>query len=67
MAARVHTLDSLRRVLEARIDALGGYHEFGRAWDISPGYLCDVVSGRRNPGPKIMKILGFVWRPVEEK
>jgi hypothetical protein len=67
MAAQFHTIDSLRKILEARITRLGGYHEAGRLWQISPGYLCDIVIGRRRPGPKVMKALGFAWRAVDEK
>lgn len=31
-----------------------------RAWKVSAAYLGDVLNGKREPGPKILKRLGMV-------
>lgn len=31
----------------------------GRQWGVSAAYLSDILSGRRTPGPTILKILGL--------
>jgi hypothetical protein len=34
---------------------------------VSEAYLSDVLAGKRNPGPAILKALGLSQRPVYSK
>ena len=55
-------LDSLEvcRRLTAACKAAGGQRAFARKHSMSDGYVCDVLNGRRDPGPSILKALGLV-------
>jgi len=37
----------------------GGVFALARAWEVSNGYLNDVIFYRRTPGPKILKAMGL--------
>lgn len=34
---------------------------------IAPGYLCDVMKGRKSPGPKLLKALGLTAQTVYKR
>ena len=38
--------------------------EAARAWKMSAAYLSDVLNGKREPGPKILKVMGLEKRVV---
>ena len=37
-----------------------------KSLDVSPAYLSDVLAGRREPGPKLLRALGLERRTVYE-
>lgn len=37
----------------------GSQKDAAQAWGISAAYLTDVLKGRRDPGPKLLKALGI--------
>lgn len=37
----------------------GSWRALAAKIDCSPAYLCDVILGRREPGPKILRYLGL--------
>lgn len=41
--------------------------EIGRQLGVSKQYLCDVLKGRKAPGPKIFKAMGIKRRVVYTK
>lgn len=46
-------------ILKRQIDIFGSQSEFCRTFEISAGYVNDVVSGKRHPGDKILKALNL--------
>lgn len=36
--------------------------EAARTWKLSAAYLSDVLNGKREPGPKILKVMGLEKR-----
>jgi hypothetical protein len=58
--APIMTEDDVRAALKAETDKTD-MHEWGRRQKppISPGYINDVIKGRKPPGPKILAALGF--------
>lgn len=46
--------------LRKAIDADGGQSAFAERHSISTGYVSDVLNARRDPGEKILSVLGYV-------
>jgi len=47
---------------------IGGTQESAaKSLGISPQYLSDVLKGRREPGPKVLKALGLVRKVTYER
>ena len=57
------TDDVLIRVRE-HVEIAGSLRKLADRWNISAAYLCDVLGGRRSPGPAILKWLNL--RKVRE-
>lgn len=53
------TRAALLEVIATEIKVVGEQQIAARAWGISPQYLCDVLNGRREPGAKLLKALGY--------
>lgn len=56
----------MRLIIRDEVNAVDSLRAAAKRWKISPAYLSDVLNGRRNPGPAILKPLGYV-RVVEVK
>ena len=52
-------LDDLREVLAAKSAEMGSQKALAAQLEISPQYLGDVLSGKREPGESILKALGL--------
>lgn len=55
----VFTTDDVRALLLAACDAAGSQVAWARQWGISTSYVNDVLRGRKEPGPKILRALGL--------
>lgn len=61
------TLQEVRKVLKEDCERSGCQAAWGMKHGISPGYVSDVLVGRRKPGRAILKALGiervvtYVW------
>lgn len=51
------TKDSLVKMLEKRVKSAGSAYKVAAALDITDSHLSDVLSGRRDPGPSMLKAL----------
>jgi hypothetical protein len=45
----------------------GSWRSLARVIGCSAMYLCDIVNGRRNPGPKVLEFLGLKSRTVIQR
>lgn len=61
------TPQALRDVIATEVKAMGEQQIVARALGVSPQYLCDVLNGRREPGAKLLKGLGYRRVVVYEK
>lgn len=52
------TRDDLAVRIRAAVKAAGSQRALARQWEISPSYLTDLLRGLREPGPKILEVLG---------
>lgn len=52
--------DELRAALAEACKAAGGQKAWAALHGVSAPYVCDVLAGRREPGPTILEPLGFV-------
>jgi hypothetical protein len=62
MASLPHSIDAedFRKLLRDQIEAIGCTHaEYAANHGISASYLSDVLSGRREPGEKLLKAKGM--------
>ena len=50
-----HVLALLRRACQEA----GSMNRWAAAHGMSQNYVCDVVNGKRDPGPKILAVLGI--------
>lgn len=50
----------MREVIRQEMNAVGSLREAAKKWKLSPAYLSDCLNGRRNPGPAILRALGYV-------
>lgn len=58
-AAQVVLPEAVLDELRAAIQRQGSAAAWGRRYGVGPGYLADVLSGRRPPGAKILQGLGI--------
>ena len=47
----------VRKLIDEKFD--GSQSAAAKAWGLSPAYVCDLLAGRREPGPAFLKPLGF--------
>lgn len=52
----------VRDRLKREILKAGSLRNLAKRWSVSPAYVSDVMLGRRNPGPAILKPLGLKRR-----
>lgn len=55
MTARVDPV----AVLRARVAAAGTQQQFAQEHGVSAQHVSDILSGRRDPGPRVLAILGL--------
>jgi hypothetical protein len=53
------TLDSFRKHLAQEVKALGSQRNLAKKYGVSPMFICDILSGRRDPGEKLLSAMGF--------
>lgn len=53
------TADKVRTALARACGLAGSAINWARQNNISAAYVCDVLGGRTEPGPKILAALGF--------
>jgi hypothetical protein len=46
-------------LVRAEVEKAGSYRALGAKWGVTPSYLCDLLQGRRAPGPKLLRPLGL--------
>ena len=59
MSDKLISLDKLLSLLAAEVASVGGQAQFAKSADCSQAYVADILAGKRSPGPKILKALGF--------
>lgn len=63
MAERVKVIPAsvgeVRTILRAKIEQAGSLRQAAKQLGITAAYLCDIIHGRRAPGPRIAQALGF--------
>lgn len=57
--------DQMRTRLLAAIQSAGGQSGFARQCEVTRGYVSDLARGKREPGPKVLRVLKL--RRVETK
>lgn len=53
------TVEKVRGLLALKVASSGGAAAFARLNSLSPSYVGDVLYERREPGEKILKVLGL--------
>ena len=53
------TLDQFKAELYFLVSRFGSQQEAAQEWGISESYLSDVLNGRRRPGAKFCKAVGY--------
>ncbi len=53
------TVDDIRKILKDKCDEVGSQAAFSYLYNISPGYISDTLTGRREPGPALLAALGI--------
>jgi hypothetical protein len=53
------TKAGLMKVLDKRIKAIGSQYRAAESMEVSPQYVNDVLMGKREPGGKLLKALGY--------
>ncbi len=53
------TEDEVALLVASFAKAAGGVRSLAREWNISPSMISDLITGRRGPGPKVLKVLGL--------
>jgi hypothetical protein len=51
----------LRKLIQT-LTAESGIAAWAREHELSPGHICDILSYRREPGPKVLDALGLERR-----
>lgn len=49
----------VRIVLREMVDGYESLRQAAAKWKVSPAYLSDILSGRRQPGMKILRVMGM--------
>lgn len=53
------TLEQLKRILQARVDAAGGVRKFGRIHEVGPARVSEALNGVHEPTPQVAAALGY--------
>lgn len=53
------TRDELTILLRAEIQAAGSQRALARKWQVAPAYITDLLRGTRDPGPRILDVMGY--------
>ena len=53
------TDEDVRELLRLRLRRAGSQTKFAKEHQLTQGYLSEVLSGKRNPGPRICEVLGI--------
>ena len=53
------TIAEVRKMLRGLIDAAESKSAWARAHHVAPSYVSEVLYGRREPGPRMLKALGL--------
>ena len=61
------TADQVRDLLRAACDKAGSQSNWAKSAGLSPAYVSDVLAGKREPGPKVLRVLGVVVTAVYRK
>jgi hypothetical protein len=46
-------------LVKVKCEKLGGQKEFAKKYGLSPAYVNDVIRGKRDPGDKFLRAMGF--------
>lgn len=60
------TADELRKRVWTACEAAGSRRAFAKAHGISPVYLGEILNGTREPGPLLLRVMGYRKRVVYE-
>lgn len=52
-------INDVRKILRDKCDELGSQAAFSYIYGVSPGYISDTLTGRREPGPALLAALGI--------
>ena len=55
----LYTIANIRVILRRKTIAAGSYEHLAREINVSNTYISNVVNGVQNPGPAIIRALGF--------
>ena len=65
------TREGVVRLIQTRVKEAETAVRVADKWEVSPQYLSDVLSGKREPGAKILKCLGLervvMYRKMEKE
>ena len=62
MPATTSDEQAMRAIIAAEVARIGSLRQAAKKWKVSPAYLSDVLNARRNPGPAILRPLGYERR-----
>jgi hypothetical protein len=51
--------EALRELFRKEIAIAGGTRKLAKLWKVSAAFISDISLGRRRPGPKILKRMGY--------
>lgn len=54
-------VEQVRNIVRRRV-AETSQADFARAANCSRAYICDILAGKRDPGPKVLRVLGLTLR-----
>jgi predicted transcriptional regulator len=57
--SELRTLDQFNAELHFLVSRFGSQQEAAQEWGISESYLSDILNGRRKPGAKFCKAVGY--------
>jgi len=67
----LYTHNDVISLIHAEISRLGNQKALSEVAHVSPSYLSDILAGKRNPNPGILKYLGLkvqlMYAKVEER
>jgi hypothetical protein len=49
----------MRAIIAREVERIGSMRSAAKEWGVSVSYVCDVLQGRRAPGPAILGPLGY--------